>query len=135
MIAALGACGSKSKSASSTSTSLAPEQVQAPLAEVDASLPALADLGDKIAQEATNKDQAEKDLTALEDGWRKVEGTVKQRSPDLYEAIETAQGQMRAGVEDKTPSLAQTGAADHRKNIEAFLKQFPASGTSSVPQS
>lgn len=126
--ALLGACGSSSKSGSdtSTTTSLAPEQVQAPLAEVDAALPALADLGDKIAKEAADKDAGEKDLEALEQQWRKVEGTVKQRSPELYEAIETAQGQLRAGVEDNTPSLAQTGASDQRKHIEAFVQQFPA---------
>ncbi len=109
--------------ATTTSTTLSPEDVKVPLADVVAGLPALESGGADAATAAAAGDfQAAIDAyDALHELWEGIEGTLKDTDPDAYEAIETAQGLMRDGAENENAGRVADGAADQAAAIQAFI--------------
>lgn len=117
------ACGDDGWSASGGTTTVAPEDVKVPLEAVIAGLPALS-AGGRAATAAAAEGDFEGALAAydaLHEGWEGIEGTLKDTDPDAYEAIETAQGLMRDGVENENADRVANGAADQAATIDAFI--------------
>lgn len=117
------ACGDDTDDGSGATTTLSPEDIKVPLADVVAGLPALESGGAAAATAAAAGDfQAAIDAyDALHERWEGIEGTLKDTDPDAYEAIETAQGLMRDGAENENAERVADGAADQAAAIQAFI--------------
>jgi hypothetical protein len=100
-----------------------PEDVIAPLAEVLSKLPALVELGNTVKTQAAAGDYggASGTLESLENLWFEVEGAVGDSDRNAYEAIETAQGLLRDGVQTRKADRVAKGAADQATSIQQFL--------------
>lgn len=116
------ACGDDADDGAGATT-LSPEDIKVPLADVVAGLPALESGGAAAATAAAAGDfQAAIDAyDALHELWEGIEGTLKDTDPDAYEAIETAQGLMRDGAENENAERVADGAADQAAAIQAFI--------------
>lgn len=116
------ACGDDADDGAGATT-LSPEDIKVPLADVVAGLPALESGGADAATAAAAGDfQAAIDAyDALHELWEGIEGTLKDTDPDAYEAIETAQGLMRDGAENENAERVADGAADQAAAIQAFI--------------
>ena len=117
------ACGDDADDGAGATTTLSPEDIKVPLADVVAGLPALESGGADAATAAAAGDfQAAIDAyDALHELWEGIEGTLKDTDPDAYEAIETAQGLMRDGAENENAERVADGAADQAAAIQAFI--------------
>jgi hypothetical protein len=123
LAAVLAACGSDGSPAASTTSTESPESVTVPMSEVLAGLPALSMAGTAASKQAAagDFDAALDTYQELHEGWEKVEGTVKDTDPDLYEAIETAQGLIHDGADNKNADRVATGADDQATAIDSFI--------------
>jgi len=121
-VSVVAACddGSSTKAKSTQTT---PEQVKAPMAEVLTKLPAMVKEGNEAKASAAGADfaTAASKFEELHEIWEEVEGTVKAEDADIYERIETAQGLIKDGAENKNASRVATGAADQATAVQQFI--------------
>jgi len=110
-------------SGTARSTHTTPEEVKAPMAEVLTKLPAMAKEGNEAKTAAAGADfaTAASKFDGLHEIWEAVEGTVKAKDADIYERIETAQGLIKDGAENKNASRVATGAADQATAVRQFI--------------
>ncbi|MSO86198.1 MAG: hypothetical protein EXQ71_01600 [Acidimicrobiia bacterium] len=106
----------------STVATPAPESVTVPMVDALAGLAAVDDGGTAavVAATAGEYDAALVAYEQMHSEWEKVEGTVKDTDPDAYEAIETAQGLMRDGIESDNADRVGQGAVDQSDAITSF---------------
>ena len=100
-----------------------PEDVKAPMAQVLAKLPNMVQEGNeaKSAAAAGDFDRAATKFEELHEIWEEIEGTVKDTDADIYEQIETAQGLLKDGAENKNSERVATGAADQAAAVQRFI--------------
>jgi hypothetical protein len=100
-----------------------PEDVKAPMSEVLAKLPKIVREGNEAKSAAAEGDfdSAASKFEELHEIWEEVEGTVKDDDADLYERIETAQGLIKDGAENKNSERVATGAADQAAAVQQFV--------------
>ncbi len=122
--ALLAACGDDSTGSGSTTDATSPEDVQAPMAEVLDRLPELLAAGDaaEAAAETGDFETVLSEFEGLHEVWEEVEGTIKATDPDIYEAIETAQGLIKDGGETENADRVATGVADQADAIGSFIE-------------
>jgi hypothetical protein len=117
----LGACGKDNPS--SSTTTLTPEEVTAPMADVLVGLPQMVILGNKAASDGQVGafDDADAETGKIEDVWKTVEGTVKATDQNTYEKIETAQGLIKDGAQAHNADRIQQGAQQQSDAVDAFI--------------
>jgi hypothetical protein len=105
------------------STQTTPEDVKAPMSEVLTKLPTMVKDGNEAQTAAADADfdTAASTFEELHEIWEEVEGTVKAEDADIYERIETAQGLIKDGAENKNASRVATGAADQATAVQQFI--------------
>jgi hypothetical protein len=106
--------------AAATTTTVAPENVLAPDAEVATGLVGLKDLAAEVGKE-TDSAASKTKAKGLEGLWAPVEGTVKSNEPDIYSTIEEDLSLLESGDAAKT----KTGAAEMGKTVDAYLAKHP----------
>jgi hypothetical protein len=116
------ACGDSKddKAATPATTTAAPEDVIAPDAQVATGLTGLKRLAAEVGRE-TDTAAAKQKAAGLEGFWKPVEGTVKQKEPDMYATIEEDLSLLESGAADKT----RTGAREMGDTVDAYLARHP----------
>ena len=106
----------------STVATPAPESVTVPMVDALAGLAAVDEAGAAAVAAATagDYDAALVAYDQMHGEWEKVEGTVKDTDPGAYEAIETAQGLMRDGIESDNADRVGQGGRDQNDAITSF---------------
>jgi len=124
-----GACSSSSSDSENSSggaTTLAPEEVKAPAAEVTKGLNEINVIAaDIAAKAATDKAAAKASSDKIEPVWRTIEGTVKDNSPDTYLTFEDSFTALANAADSGDASSAQTAAAAVDKAVTDYLAQYP----------
>jgi hypothetical protein len=118
------ACGdSKDDTAAAPATTTetaAPEDIIAPDTQVATGLTGLKQLAVDVSKEA-DPAASKKKAAGLEGFWKPVEGTVKQKEPDMYATIEEDLSLLESG----TPSKTKTGAREMGDTVDAYLAKHP----------
>jgi uncharacterized protein YjbJ (UPF0337 family) len=124
----VSACSSDKKSSdnAATTTTAAPEHVKLPIAQVLAKLPDMVAIGTQAAAEAKAGafDKAKATADTIEGVWSQVEGTVKDRSGDIYVTIEDAQSRIEKGIENKKADDVEAGAKDQATAVATFVAKY-----------
>ena len=117
----LVACGDNSSG--ETKSEETPEDVKAPISAVLSKLPSMVDSGNAAKSAAARGDfaAAAKQFDELHEIWEQVEGTVKDKDAEIYERIETAQGLITDGTENKNAERVATGASDQAAAVQEFI--------------
>ena len=105
---------------------VAPEDVQAPAAEVTVGLGKIAKIAAEIAAAVpTDKDRAQELVETIEPVWATVEGTVKTNDEDVYITFEDTFALLKAAAADGDAAKAAQGATDTAEAVAAYLARFP----------
>jgi iron uptake system EfeUOB component EfeO/EfeM len=121
----LGACSSDDEPKAAGPTTTAPEQKVSTDAEVSAGLAKMSALvSDQVAAGPdTQKAAAARDeLTTV---WQSIEGTVKDKEPEIYVDIEDNMSLLSQGVEGDDDKGA-LGARDIITSMDDYLAKHPA---------
>ncbi len=118
------ACGDsdddKATATTTTAAAAAPEDVIAPDDQVATGLTGLKALAVDVS-EVADSEASEKKAEGLEGFWEPVEGTVKQKEPDMYATIEEDLSLLESGDAAKTKS----GAEEMGETVDAYLAKHP----------
>jgi hypothetical protein len=123
---AAGACSSSSdKGSAPTSTassSVAPEDVRAPDAQVAAGLTQIKTISGQVAQlTATDKATAKQVDDQIEPAWEQIEGTVKANDPDTYLTFEDSFADLEQAVDSGNAAKAQQTASTVSTTVDAYV--------------
>jgi hypothetical protein len=120
----LAACGDDDDTGSDPTQATSPEDVKAPMGEVLTGLDGMQGLADEAGAAAAEGDfdTVLSKFAELHEVWEDVEGTVKDTDPDLYEAIETAQGLIKDGGENEDADRVVTGVSDQETAVSSFAE-------------
>ena len=119
----VAACGDDDSPEAAPSEQTTPEDVKAPMSEVLAKLPTMVSEGNEAKSAAAEGDfdTAATKYEELHEIWEEIEGTVKDTDADIYEQIETAQGLIKDGAENKNSERVATGADDQAAAVQQFV--------------
>ena len=124
-----GACSSSSSDSANSSggaTTLAPEEVKAPAAEVTKGLNEIKVIAADIAAKAgTDKAAAKASSDMIEPVWRTIEGTIKGNSADTYLTFEDDFTALANAADSGDAANARTAAAAVDKAVTDYLAQHP----------
>ena len=111
---------------SSTDSTVAPEAVRAPAAQVTTGLRRIARIAAEIAAAVPSDQSAAKDLVdSIEPVWSTIEGTVKANDADSYITFEDTFALLKTAAEKSDEAKATKGSADTSAAVAAYLAKFP----------
>jgi hypothetical protein len=119
-------CSSGSDDASSSTTTLAPEDVLVPNAQVTRGLATLRvtfeEARDAVVAESATVDELGDDL---QDQWFAIEGRIKKNDELSYVAFEDALALMATASDDGDGSAAQRALEQFDNTADSYLARFP----------
>ncbi|HVW34821.1 MAG TPA: hypothetical protein VHL53_19970, partial [Acidimicrobiia bacterium] len=116
--------GDKDKEAKASTT--APEEHQAPAAEVTAGLTTINSTAAQIALATGADSRSAKELNdSIEPAWEKIEGTIRSNDADLYIRFEDDFAALGKAVSAGDSAKAQSTAADIADAVKAYQAKFP----------
>jgi hypothetical protein len=126
LLVGAGCSSSSSGDAKSTSTTVAPEDILVPNAEVTTGLGNLRTLVAQAKTEAAAKaSTVEQTVDDSWNQWLKIEGRIKKNDTGAYLEFEDALSDMRIGAQEDEPAKVQKGAQSVDALITSYLADFP----------
>ena len=118
--------GGASKDKEAKESTTAPEEHQAPAAEVTAGLATINSTAAQIALATGADAKAAKELNdSIEPAWEKIEGTVRSNDADLYIRFEDDFAALGKAVGAGDAAKAHSSSADIAEAVKAYQAKFP----------
>ena len=119
-------CSSSSDDGGSTSTTVAPEDILVPNAQVTAGLANLRALVAQAKSEASARaSTAQQTVDDSWSQWLEIEGRIKKNDTGAYLEFEDALSDMRIGAQEDEPGKIEKGATSVDALITSYLTDFP----------
>ena|SRR5215213_8847977 len=120
----LTACGNDDSGTEAATTTVAPEDVKVSDADVTAGLKAMPGLVD-AAIAAAGTGAADGQYEEVHEKWESIEGTIRDKSSDLYIAMEDELASLRTAVTDGDKAKAEQAKTKLTELINQYLGQNP----------